>query len=65
MKHENFELVLNDKEWELAEPGFMPTPEQQAVQRVVVPRGTFYMRQEYAAAYCKKHDLLKGVFNAG
>lgn len=59
MKQENFELVLNDKEWEQADKDFMPTPEQMAVQRVVVPRGTFYMRQEYAIAYCNKHGLLR------
>ncbi len=57
---EDFELVINDKEWEKVEATYHPTPEQQAVQRVVLPRGTFYMRQEFAVAYCARHGLLKG-----
>jgi hypothetical protein len=56
---QHFELRLNDTDWEKVGADFMPTPEQQAVGRVSVPRGVFYMKQECAVAYCAKHRLTK------
>lgn len=56
---QHFELRLNDTDWEKVDSTFLPTIEQQAVGRVSVPRGVFYMKQDCAVAYCTKHRLIK------
>lgn len=62
---QHFELRMNDTDWEKVGTDYAPTIEQQAVGRVTLKRGVFYMKQELAVLYCRKHRLITEAKNGG